>query len=267
MKKLLSSLCAIAMCCVLMALATTVNAQSRSVKVMGENVRLRLGPSTSASVYSFESIPIYPEKGEVLPLLGEAGDWYKVRFNSKELYISKRFAKLSQEKATNLDERIIDYLNQELAEYGQTVARPLTVVGIDLDNDDQPETIAKDANGLLAVFTTVDSLSCIGWFDSAEGVNFYTNRGVFRYYNGVGAGYEEEFYFVLRNSRLTTQYRRKAEPQGDIRTQRNVRVKNSYSKVTYPGRKVEEISEDAFWGYAATLEDETPQKFDEMWDL
>lgn len=268
MKKLLSYLGTMALCFVLMAVAAvSANAQKQSVKVMGENVRLRLGPSTTAQIYSFESIPIYPEKGDVLPLLGQTDEWYKVRFRGQELYISKRFCQLSKEKATNLDERITEYLNREWADFGEEVAKPLTVVGIDLDNDNRPETIARDANGKLAVFSTRDSLSCIGWFNTVEGVTFFTDKGVIRYYNGVGAGYESEFYYVLKGSRLVAQYRRQAEPLGDIHKQRNVRVKNTYDKVTFPGRNVETITEDAYWDYARQLESENGQKFDEMWDL
>lgn len=268
MKKLLSSIWAIACCCVLMIIAaTSVSAQNRSVKVMGENVRLRLGPSTTAAIYSFESIPIYPDKGDILPMLGQEGDWYKVRFNGQELYISKRFCQLSKEKASNIDERIMEYLNQEFMLFGDEVAKPLTVVGIDIDGDNRPESLAQDANGKFAVFSTRDSLACIGWFNSAEGVLFYPTKGVFRYYNGVGAGYESEFYYVMQGSRLVAQYRRQAEPLGDIHKQRNVRVKNTYTKVTYPGHVVEDIPEDTFWDYVRQFEGVEGERFSDMWDL
>lgn len=267
MKNLLSSIWAIACCLLLVVVATTANAQNRTVKVMGENVRLRLGPSTTAGIYSFESIPIYPEKGDILPMLGQEGDWYKVRYNGQELYISKRFCQISKQKASNIDERIMEYLNQELMPFGDEIAKPLTVVGIDIDNDNRPESLAQDANGKLAVFSTRDSLACIGWFNAAEGVTFFPTKGVFRFYSSAGAGYESEFYYLMQGSRLMAQYRRQAEPLGDVTKQRNVRVKNTYTKVTYPGHVVEDISEDAFWEYVRQFEGLEGQRFSEMWDL
>lgn len=268
MKKLLSSVWTIVCCCVLLIIAaTSVNAQNRTVKVMGENVRLRLGPSTSADIYSFESIPIYPAKGDILPMIGQQGDWYKVRFNGQELYISKRFCQLSKEKASNIDERIIEYLNQEFQLFGDEVAKPLTVVGIDIDGDNRAESLAQDANGKFAVFSTRDSLDCIGWFNSAEGVLFYMQKGIFRFYNSTGAGYESEFYYVLQGSRLVAQYRRQSEPLGDVSKMRNIRVKNTYTKVTYPGHVVEDITEESFWNYVRQFEGVEGERFSDMWDL
>ncbi len=65
------------------------------VVVNGVHVRLRWGPSLNAAVYTNGyGTPIYPARGARLTYLGQAGNWYKVRYNGNVLYISKDYSYL-----------------------------------------------------------------------------------------------------------------------------------------------------------------------------
>ena len=70
------------------------------VEVTGTNARLRLEPNLSGAIYKdSKGAPIYPAKGEKLECLGESGDFYKVSFKGKQLYISKQFSRVAQPAA------------------------------------------------------------------------------------------------------------------------------------------------------------------------
>ena len=64
------------------------------VKVTGKNVRLRTTPDINDGniIKKSDGTNLHPNKGEVLECLGQAGDFYRVKFNGKEAYISKQFA-------------------------------------------------------------------------------------------------------------------------------------------------------------------------------
>jgi len=67
-----------------------------AIKVTGDVVRLRKGPSSRATIYSENgSKPTYPLRGDVLELLGENGDFHQILFNGKALYISKQYSTTS----------------------------------------------------------------------------------------------------------------------------------------------------------------------------
>jgi len=77
----------------LMTPAKEVKKDSKSVLVVvnGENVRLRHGASLNAAIYcDKKGKPVYPPKGARLTYVGEKGDWYKVYYAGKTLYISKK---------------------------------------------------------------------------------------------------------------------------------------------------------------------------------
>ncbi len=64
------------------------------VEVTGTNVRLRIEPNLNGAIYKdSKGSPVYPAKGEKLEYLGESGDFYKVTFNGKQLFISKQFTR------------------------------------------------------------------------------------------------------------------------------------------------------------------------------
>lgn len=61
-----------------------------TVTVVGTRQRLRFGPDpTQPDLYEKDGVAVCPEDGEVLPCLGESGNYYKVRFQGLELYINK----------------------------------------------------------------------------------------------------------------------------------------------------------------------------------
>lgn len=71
--------------------------EESALRVTGETVRLRKGPSTNATIFSQNgNRPTFPLKGDILEYLGESGDFNRVRFNGQELYISKQFSTLNE---------------------------------------------------------------------------------------------------------------------------------------------------------------------------
>ena len=64
------------------------------VRVTGVHVRLRTSPTTNSNyniVTYTNGQPVYPDKGEVLECVGQASDFYKVRYLGYTYYISKQF--------------------------------------------------------------------------------------------------------------------------------------------------------------------------------
>ena len=78
-----------------MMLAVTLSALAADfVTVTGTNVRLRLQPSLqSETLTTSKGVNIHPKKGEKLECLGQTGNFYKVRYQGKVVYISTQFAK------------------------------------------------------------------------------------------------------------------------------------------------------------------------------
>lgn len=67
------------------------------VKVKGTRQRLRLGPDPQYELFENENgQAICPDEGEILPCLGEEGNYYKVIFKDKTLYINKKSVEIPQ---------------------------------------------------------------------------------------------------------------------------------------------------------------------------
>lgn len=64
-------------------------AQAQSVKITGNGVRLRYGPGLDYGVYCKFN------KGKILTYRYTDGDWYCVRYNNMDLYVSRDFASLT----------------------------------------------------------------------------------------------------------------------------------------------------------------------------
>lgn len=83
---------------VLLALTALVaiSTSAQYVVCTGDNVRLRLGPSTDAPMLiNSKGSPVYVNKGQKLTYIGsDSRDFYNVRYNGQNLYISKQFSKL-----------------------------------------------------------------------------------------------------------------------------------------------------------------------------
>lgn len=63
------------------------------VTVTGTNVRLRLKPSLqSETLTNASGENIHPKKGQKLECLAVSGDFYKVKYQGKVVYISRQFA-------------------------------------------------------------------------------------------------------------------------------------------------------------------------------
>ena len=65
----------------------------KTVFVKGNDVRLRLGPGTSFGfLANADGHAFLLRNGESLPCAGEIADWYKVKYQGKTYYVSKRYA-------------------------------------------------------------------------------------------------------------------------------------------------------------------------------
>ena len=82
---------------IVMLVAMSLSAVAAHVVVTGTNVRLRLKPSLkSETLTNSRGENVHPAKGEKLELLGDAGDFYKVRYKGQVVYISKQFSQASE---------------------------------------------------------------------------------------------------------------------------------------------------------------------------
>ena len=65
---------------------------NRYVIIDGSELRLRLGPSTSADTYKWgDGSNRHPKVGEAFRYLGESGDFYKIDFKGTALWVSKLY--------------------------------------------------------------------------------------------------------------------------------------------------------------------------------
>ncbi len=68
------------------------NSSSRYVIIDGSELRLRLGPSTTADTYKWkDGTNRHPKVGEAFRYLGESGDFYKIDFKGTQLWVSKLY--------------------------------------------------------------------------------------------------------------------------------------------------------------------------------
>ena len=81
--------------------AASASSPIRSIIVTGDKVRVRKGPGLDYDpVTDASGKNIHPEKGDVLEYLGEAPEFYRVRFRGYECWISKQFAIASDKSVT-----------------------------------------------------------------------------------------------------------------------------------------------------------------------
>ena len=93
---------------ILLALVIALGAAAADyVTVTGTNVRLRLKPSLqSETLTTAAGVNIHPKKGEKLECLGDVGDFYKVRFKGKVVYVSKKFAQAESAPAKTVEKPV-----------------------------------------------------------------------------------------------------------------------------------------------------------------
>ena len=72
----------------------TIASKAATVKVTGEVLNIRKSASTSSEVIAMLS------EGVECELLGEEGDWYKIKYKKYTGYISKQYSKLVEENTT-----------------------------------------------------------------------------------------------------------------------------------------------------------------------
>lgn len=79
------------------------------VSIKGTQLRLRLGPSTDYEMLKdANGKTVYINTGDVFPCLGEEGDFYKINYQGKELYVSKQYADITDNSASNTRSTISD---------------------------------------------------------------------------------------------------------------------------------------------------------------
>ena len=67
------------------------------VVIDGSGLRLRLGPSTNADTFKWpDGTNRHPKVGDKFLYLGESGDFYKIDFNGKELWVSKQYTHIAE---------------------------------------------------------------------------------------------------------------------------------------------------------------------------
>lgn len=73
-------------------LSTNNNKQPTCVVIDGSELRLRLGPSTSAETFKWgDGTNRHPKVGEKFKYLGESGDFYQIDFHGHRLWVSKLY--------------------------------------------------------------------------------------------------------------------------------------------------------------------------------
>lgn len=66
---------------------------TRTVEITGEDLRLRLSPSTTGETLQYmDGHNIHPHKGDRLQYIGETSDWYNVYYRGNAVYVSKDYA-------------------------------------------------------------------------------------------------------------------------------------------------------------------------------
>lgn len=77
-------------------LRSILQSSNRIVTINGINLRIRLSPSTSGEILKDENgNNIHLDKGFQLPYIGEAGDFYCVKYQGQNVYVSKQYSILS----------------------------------------------------------------------------------------------------------------------------------------------------------------------------
>ena len=72
------------------------NQSAHYVIIDGSGLRLRLGPSTNAETFKWpDGTNRHPKVGDKFLYLGESGDFYKIDFNGKELWVSKQYTHIA----------------------------------------------------------------------------------------------------------------------------------------------------------------------------
>ena len=67
------------------------------VVIDGSDLRLRLGPSTSADTFKWpDGTNRHPKVGERFPFLGEEGDFYQIEYYGNMLWVSKQFTHVEE---------------------------------------------------------------------------------------------------------------------------------------------------------------------------
>ena len=236
--------------------------QPEGVRVKGDGVRLRRGPSTSDAIYAdANGKAIRPTNEDCLRYLGETDDWYKVSFNDEELYISKQFSELEKPdlvEAAMCADWTKRYPDNSIVFIAQTA----------VDTDDVMECLIYDNDGNFSVYAVGNEA---GQAD-AEAVQFvcrhgeydmryYPADGYIRAYMGLSNGYEEEHIYHISGSRLQAHYLRLFEPQGNIHQQSEVDVRATYSKIM-PDGTTTSITEAAFEAAKAPIKGQEGEKME-----
>lgn len=106
-----------------MMMLASMSAFAQYVECTGDNVRLRMGPSTQYPilVWTSNDKPVYINKGETLTYLGnDTPEFYNVEFDGKSVYISKKYAKLmkAEKKA---EKKAVDSKSKSVVVAGDNV--------------------------------------------------------------------------------------------------------------------------------------------------
>ena len=115
-------------------LMLAVTSKAATVKVTGEVLNIRKSASTSSEVIAMIS------EGVECELLGEEGDWYKIKYKKYTGYISKQYAKLVEENTTTeqtTNTQTSENNSQSTENNNQTIENSNQTTNQNTDNNNQ----------------------------------------------------------------------------------------------------------------------------------
>lgn len=242
---------------------------STGIRVTGSGVRMRQGPSTSDPIYNdpFTQRPCYPLEGDVLPYLGEEGDWYRVSFMGEELYISKQFSMRYDGEANSVTNRMLrDMIAQKLKEHDDSALRhPIFFVEQDIDGEGASEVLAITPS-FTAVFTGNDKERRLVAQDTPLHLSIYPGLHAVRTYEGLSTGYEYEMLYFLKGDRVAEVWNYYSNPLGNIHEEDEVAVEQGFTRTIGNG-KPQPITEEEYFAKRRLFDDAETFDYTEVIDL
>ena len=158
-------------------------------KSTGETVNVREKPSTEGNVEIVEQLGL----NDVVEILGEEGDWYKINFHGKTGYVSKSFISTNYSNTQTSNEQNTEIKNNEQTNTDDTSVNKEEVVE-NVDNNtnneqdvtaNEPKTVVKKAykmaeDSKLKILPIITAEE-IGEVKKGESVSLDINAGLWAY--------------------------------------------------------------------------------------
>lgn len=239
----------------------------QGVRVKGKGVRLRRGPSTSDEIFTdkFTGKIVYTLNEDVLPYLGESGEWYKIRFMDETLYISKQFSELYKGEKDSPEMLAFDAWNKaEMKRCYQPVSKPYFQMEVDLgDGSDKLSILCN--NSSAALFVPELGSKTLVVTGEPYSIHIYPSLKCIRYYEGNALGMEDERLYFIRDNKVVETWLHNSDPQGNVWKEGEVEVKSEYIKII--NGKASKCTEKEFFDKASIVENVEEFNILENFDL